>query len=689
MNCVDPMRRTLLLMPLLIALALNVIPAYSLQSADTLLSSYNVPQSTISSLAASNVTYNGMQYMALYSGSSPRFVINTLNDSFVMDANAIFGIIRPRALNATFATANFVRMTAQMHSYESSSSGPLADCLYETGLSSGSTCTTANYCESCQFIPNCKTTMDETYGPTGPLGTGIMKLETQYAWLNSSYSLFYSSMNGITALNAYQRLPSANAAFLNISNLTKKMYMNSLFPPTSDITPSVYGQCVYYTNSANAPWYCTALGYCQALTYNYTTVNTIQSELNSIGVSSFSNSTVMALAQSVLAIEGNYISPVVTGQKRAELGTVLNTTLAGYNSLVGNATALLGRVSNDSLQTSLSQLEQSYVTMVANYATINFTAYTPLIASEYANVSSGYAKLNATYASVLALASGNTANIIEVQMTTPQASGIASIALAELALNNELASGGITDLAGMSSQLKSVSTRLASYSTGSFSIFELARAIDAPFVRGAATTFNLHYAAAVAMGPVIGTLFGLVIFVVIFLVMLLVRSYMIVKHKVVLDKRRRSNWFKLFVAYWVFVVAYLLVNYAVLSYASAHTPFSAFSSALASSTHAVVVLNGTLVPNELSCATTMMSKLDAEGKNSIPITLGGGNCTIGNVTKSDSVCLDFYSQLNVPMIFLTGSNSSGYRAYSLYGTALYAQGNSTFMKDCYASLLLK
>jgi hypothetical protein len=191
--------------------------------------------------------------------------------------------------------------------------------------------------------------MYKTDGVTGPFAQDIMKLESAYGLLNSSFNAFYSSIENMNTKNVAYNLAIANSALANITNLTKSLYTNGLFAPTN-VTNAMLSQCVFYPNPSTAPWYCFAFGYCNALTYNFSILNNITSIMERINSMPIQESQLYLVAYNASVTEGKYIAPILYMRKTAELNKILNVTLANYSSIVNGSQLVLGHISNASLE---------------------------------------------------------------------------------------------------------------------------------------------------------------------------------------------------------------------------------------------------------------------------------------------------------------------------------------------------
>jgi len=669
------------------------IQAYSMQGVNSLLSQYGVPGSTITGLSTVNMTYSGGSYVALYSGAALYFLVNVTDANgyaFVLNQTAIFNVIRGHAVGDSLLHADFSALAAQMHAYEDSSASEINNCALETGVSTGNTCNASNACISCQEVPVCKKALSGTGGATGVMGTGIMTFERQYLLLNESLSAFYSAAKAANSSNAATELARVNTAFFNISNITRVMYQNSIFPPTPNITADVVSNCVYYLSSASAPWYCTALGFCENLDYNYTKLDYIRGLLDGINTLPISDGQTHEIAANASDNANRYVMPLVSKQQQARLAQLLNTTLPGYGRLVNDTGFLLGHVSNASLSLALVTLKANYANVTANYEKANMTLANRTLGAQYAALAKIYAKVNATYSSLTGQAKNNTEKLLELQLMGGASPDVANLAFQEFALNNALFSGGgLANLAPLRAETLSIAQRLSSYSTITVSLAEFARAADGPFIRAAASGLGMGYSEAVSLAPALGALLSLIIGAAVFALVLLYRSRMHRRHKVVLNHRTRRNWNLVLALLLALILLYALATYLLLSYASASAPIGLVRSALGSSNRLVIAINGTPTAGEYACANAIKAGLLAENRTSTVATFAGGLCNSENLTGSVDACMGYYAGMNVPVVVLTENATQGISAYSLYGTVLRMSGPAGVMDSCYVQYLLR
>ncbi len=673
--------------------------AYSLPQVNSLLASYNVPNSVYSTLKPVNLTYAGKTYVGMYNtNNAPVFIVNTTGAySIVLNASAIANIISNYTVNLAISRSNFTSLANKAKAYQSSGAGLLNDCYARTGYTSGLTCNVTNNCAACKTVPICSRLFNNAsintggaglYGSTlGTFGVAVLNYGNQYLWLNQSFTKFYASASHVNSVNSTQKVAVLNAAFLNISNLTQTMGNSTLFEYTGSL--NLASICPPYQGSASAPWYCTAIGLCQNLNYNYTKLSMIQTLLAKINMQPLSSSQIYATALNVSNNETTYVLPVLSKQKLAQLGLLINATVPGYATLVNNTRILLIRFPNATLQTDLSSMQSAYKNATTNYLTENFSKTNVTLAAQYAALNAEYTKLNSTYGAVITKSENNTAKIIELELSGMTSPKLSDLALTEMMLNVAAATGSSTgNVTTLNTQLSVVASQLSQYSIYPITLTEIARAIDAPFIRSFAITTGLSHASGVSLAPLLGSLLSLIIGIVVIVAIMFYRSYLNAHHRLRVTPQTEKHWRFAITVIAGLVILYFILTFVLLSGASSSAPFGAFKSTYSSSKFVVIATNSTPDASELACANQMSARASLAGKKPIIASFSGGVCRAGNTTGTVDSCLGVFANSNIPVVILNNSAHSSLTLYSLYGTVLSANGNDTVMNSCYASLLL-
>ncbi|MDE1828635.1 MAG: hypothetical protein KGH65_05745, partial [Candidatus Micrarchaeota archaeon] len=577
----------------------------------------------------------------------------------------------------------------------------IGDCLRETGLDRGITCTTANLCQSCQIVPSCNKVLYNAGGPGGIFATGIASFGSQYTILNNSFNTVYSLLNRINVTNQVAARPVILADFNNISTISSLIYQNPIFPPTQNITSQQFQACSSYVGggaqsanvpASNAPWYCNALGYCQFTTYNYTALPIIQNQINNLAKLTLSDPQILSIASNSSQIAASYLTPVVGKQKSAQLNAILNTTLITYPTLVNNTQFVLAHISNATVSAQLTELQSRYANLVQNYLAINFTSATNRVLDAMGTLEGNYTKLNGTYYILFRPLQNSTSLVLKTQLDSrtanPAAASVAYSQISNLAAMN----GQVGNVPLMSSQInatyKSAQSAFSSF-LPFFSLTEFARSVDSPFVNAIAPLVSTTYSGAVASVPLLAALFSLIIGIIVLVLVYLFKRSLGSKRKLVHNQRSARGWRTVFVAIILLTVLDMAANYVYAGGANSFAPATSFTSAVAASHLVVIAINGTATPAELLCQSRIAAALSAMGKNTSASTISNNSCLIGNTTKTLSTCQISSAKSGSPTIILTSSANPNVKIYSFYGTSLSVMGDDNVMSACYPLYLLK
>ena len=661
-----------------------------------LLHSYSVPNAIIGHLSQANITYGTGNYAALYNNGVLGFVINESSGTFVTGTNNIYGIISAYTINQSYSQSNFSSLAVQMQKYQKSSAAPLADCLQETGLNTGATCTLSNVCESCRNVPVCSKVLNAVGGPATPFGYGVMQFESNYSALQAAYSSFFAAVNSINPSNVGSTMSQISSSVQSISQISSTFGENPIFPPTQSAS---FQNCIGAGSastsnvplSGGVPWYCNALGFCQTLTYNTTILSNINSEISSLNALPFSRQQIESIAAAANSTENTYVTPIINKEKGAVLAGILNSTLSGYSSIVNGSKALLGHISNATLSQELARLEGNYTKLTGSYANINLTEYNSLLAGQFGNVSNLYSSLNASYSSLLSEAQNNTGSILSLELkSSSESPSLASLAFTQLQINKEL-SGSVSNLTQIKSRLDAVKLAVNGMGVTENPASAISRYLGSAIAVAVAGVFHLPYRSNVALAPIFASMPSIALFVLSLL--LLMGSYSPIRHhgkqsnllanKAKKEKGRGKLWFAA-----VVLLLYLLAS-LWLSYGNnSSAPASAVSSVVASAHTVVIATNGTQTAGMLQCASLLDSKLSSLNKTVVRASLSGDKCTSGSTVETTDACLNGYALHGVPVLMLTNSSASGISIYSFFGTMVSSSGNSTVLSRCLSGTVM-
>ncbi len=677
------------------AQSFNPLAPSSATTVNGLLLNYNVSASSISSFTYTNISYQGNSYVLVYNKSVPSFLINSTGSAytFVLNSSQIASIIQTSIVQQSLNEINTTYLTKSMKAYNQSSAGALSSCVTELGLDrQGATCTIANFCASCSAVPVCRKVLLATGGPYGNFGAGVIQFESEYGSLQSNFSAYFSNIKSLSVSNAQSQIGKIVGDFNNVSTLTNFLNQNPVFPPP----PSAdYSQCVGYGASTSnvisngGPWYCSSLGFCQFLTYNYTLLGNIQTYLNQVSALPTSPAQIGQIALSISTNENVYVLPLLSAQKLSQAKHIENTTLLGYNRTITSATLLLTHLSNKTLSTDIIRIRANYTQLSNNYVQANLTKLNKTLGSEYYNLKTAYGGLNSTYNVALGLASNNTVLLIELQ-TGNNAPSPASTALSfrQAEMNQQLA-GNISNIAQTDSQLKTINTQSKSISNNPSFVQQSSRVIDAPVVGAILSSINAPYSTALSYAPILSIIPALIVGVIILVVLVMFRSSLTKNRRIAYNQRTARNWQLLFGFVIVLVLLFVLASYVTASGASTKAPISSFISAVHASKTVIIALNGTNSTSMISCATKVKNAITALNKTPQIITMSGIACNNGQPLETVDKCMSYYASHNEPVVIFTNSSADSISAYSYYGSVLSVNGDTSFMNTCIASTMIR
>lgn len=652
------------------------------------LSGYNISASTANSFTYTNITYSGNSYVLAYSGGTPKLLINTTHGySFVLNAADIASIITNTTIKASLAQINTTYLTDAMHSYDASSAAPLTDCVIETGISTA-TCTVANECQSCEQVPVCRKVLLST-GIYGPLVSGIIQFEGAYGQLNSNYSTYFSSLSNLNASNAQSSIPNIEKTAANISSITSTLGENPLFPPTKGLNFAAcgnYGAATSNVASPSGPWYCSALGFCEFLSYNASTIGNIQTYISSISGLPISKQQILQVAQNVSSYENTYIAPVTSAKQKAKLNEILNKTLGGYNTTVSNANTLLSHISNATLSNDLLRLEYNYTYAQNNYLTANFTSLNSTFKSEYNALKSSYMSLNSSYSYLVSTANNNTALLIELQSGQSYPQQLSSLSFQEAQINQQLG-GSIQNVSSVKQKLLALSKQLASLSAQPSILQDIVRAVDAPIAT--AILGSQPFSAAVGLVPLVSLIPSIIIGAILLAALFAFHRRLRRSSRIAANPRTNRNWNILFIFAFILFLAFLAMTYYVSAAANSNSQLYVARDAIISAKAVAIAYNGTINPSMTSCANRLSSILKSEKKAVYTITLNGLQCSTGSSFQTTDSCLSSYASSGIPIIILTNSTKNTLTAYSFFGTILGQSGTPQFTNSCLSYLFIK
>lgn len=657
----------------------------------TFLSSFNVSSSVQSALTYTNISYNGGTYLLAYYNSAPYFLLNSTSGySFVLSTTAIAPIITSTIVQSSLSQINTTYLSNSMAAYNQSSAKPLLDCITETGLNQpNASCTSANFCESCRTVPVCSQVLSNV-GYGSPFQTGIGMLQANYSALISNLNVYNTALSELQSPStAQQGLALLQSSFNNISTITQNMYQNPVFPPPQNANFGVcanYGAVTGTFNPKSSNWFCAALGFCQFLTYNYTKLNNIQSYITRVNSLPMSSAQISSIAQQVSNNGNKYALVILDKQKLQQKDHILNTTLTGYNSVSSGASSLLLSITNTSLSTKLSTLNDNYSLLQNSYTSANLVALNVTLAKQYNALKALYVQLNGTYYAALKVSQNNTAMLLslESESKTPSQQ-VVTLSFQEATLNGQLSSKPsnintiYANLTKLNSEIKAAphSEPVLSY---------VSRSVGVPFA--SVLLGSNSFASETANAPLVAIIPSIIISLVVLAALYLLYKRLHRHGRIRHGHSTNKNWKILFGIVLLLLLLYVYESYSAAVSANSSAPLSDAAYAIGNAKSVAIAINGTSNQYLVSCENKIAGILTSQSKTVSKITFNGQACSAGSGIQTTDECLGHYIATGTPVIILTNSSRNTLTAYSFYGTVLSQSGNQQFTNACLASLFL-
>jgi len=648
-----------------------------------------IPQSTINATVYYNQSVGSNTYVIMYFLNSDYLIVNTTGGTYsmVLNNSTAYNVLRPYTTVEYYPNSTTRgNLNAYMTSYQQTASPPIADCLTETGLNRGLTCTEANSCQSCQTVPVCKDFLAAAGGVTSLGGVAIANFSTDYATLNSSYGAYFSALANITPNNTYSSLLFLQNVAQRVSNISTSLPHNPLFPVPQGFSPSNFASCTSYV-VGQAPWYCNSFGFCKSLNFNSTTLYSVQALLTSLLSQPISNMSVRGEAINSTKFAFSLLAP----EYQKQLSTVIAANYGRYNASTKNASLLLAAFYNASLSSSLSNLQATFLELASFNFRTNASTYNSLLSAQFANLSLIYIPLNAKYSTLKAISTNNTALVLQRELEyQSEPASLASLAYAQQSINNLLASGiNSTQYASVYAQLKSVQTGLNAIGSP-VSMPALIKAIDGGMVGSILAGSNAPVPSKLSAAPLYVFLISLALAIVIILVIyLLTFRRLSKKRRLHLHPNAKRAWLLLFVVLFVVGIAFSYLTYAYAAGANQFLPIDGFISQVASHSSVFIAFNGTAAAANQSiqqCAASVDQTLNSTHKTVHTLTIVNYTCISSSSAPN---CFDQLLASGSPVIVLSQGKVSSVTYKGMYGQVLYASGQAASGSACYVNGVLK
>ncbi len=655
---------------------------------------------TISSSVYYNQSIGNDTYviMQLSKVQNTYVIVNTTNNaySFVLDNSTAYSLLRPLILVRYYPNSTVLNsLNALMLSFQQTAAPPLADCLVETGLNTGLTCTLANGCASCQIVPVCRkflaaTSNYATSNSTASLPVGsnlavvsISNFSVAYSNLNSSYNSYFSLLSKINQSNAHSTFQLLHTSVNRLSNISTNLPHNPLFPVPQGFNPSNFSACTSYVTT-QAPWYCNAVGYCRATSFNSTKLYLISATLTNLAALPLSNTSQHAISENATLKAFSLLEPSL----QTSLTAIIDANYGMYNATTANSTALLGVYYNASLLNATTALQGTFTKLVGYDFHINASTYNATLASQFASLSLIYIPLNAQHNTLEAITTNNTALVLQRELEyQSEPSSLASLAYSQQSLNDLLVSGiNSSQYAAIYAQLKTVQSGLNAIGAPT-SMPAFIKKVDGGFVGSILGGSNAPVPDKLSAAPLYVFLLTLAISIVVILAIYFgTYHHLKRRNRLRLHAAAKRAWLILFIVLFVVGVAFSYLTSTYAAQANTFLPVDGFIAQIASHNTVFIAFNTNATAANQSirqCAATINDTLSDLNKTVDAIVIQNYTC-IG----SNPYCFDQILASGQPVIVLTQSPVSYVTYKGMYGQTLYAGGEAASGSQCYLNGIL-
>jgi hypothetical protein len=664
--------------------------------------SYNVPKSIIYNSTYLNQSIGASTYSLMLLRNGSFIVTNTTasNYHFIINNNTAAYALAPYIFYKYYPNStDLAYLTSLMQLYRKQIQPALQDCLNETGLNRYLCKPTDSvaYClqNSCSTVPNCNRAIkDQSAAGESAIVGGLLNFSYEYQSFNSTYYQYLSTATTINRTNVGVVLPALSTlADQMASESTALTAQNPIFP-----LPQAYVGTAGNVCGANpgygSPWYCFALGFCEFLTFNQTTIGTLQGELTTLQALPLNNASIQKYGKASASLAYSYYWPVEQKREAIALGAFLNATTKPYRALAANLSFVSSRYKNASVSNALINLVSTYNSIVTAGGGQNFTNASQRLSKTIANATVVYQTDAVPYLRVYNTAFNNTAMLTVKQLDySPVPYQVAFLATQQADLNYQL-NGQINSitLATLAPEVQSVSSQVSSilpvFSLGVLTKEIYGGAINALLYNPVAVA-NPANPASAAYVALFAFAEGIIVFLLVYFLTYhrLNRKGRIQKH----PKAMRA-WMLLFGGLFALVIIYTVSAYAIAGGANTFLPASSFISSLGGSSRAYIMVNSTVASSTSisQCTNALQTELAAAGKNvTLETYTANYSCKIGSVNGPG--CFGSMLSSGTPTVVITGGGSSPsiISYYGLYGTALFAGGSLVMGQSCELATILK
>jgi len=603
-----------------------------------------------------NISFEGKNYALIKLGNN-YLLWNYSSKDYVVNSTVAFNVIKGYYVNISqnLIQQQKQQILAQINSFVSGFWKSFYDCYSLLGLTSGLSCTVANWCLACTSVPSCNAYINPIPNVPGS-GSGGQIFVVWASIFASDSQLQNQSItnlrNSIATLN-YSNFANNIQLAQNSISLLSKVMRNMTLNGILNMSPTRYD----------------TFGYCLPINYNRTLFSSINSSINSLASQVYTTQKIQNIANNI-ANSTEQIVIIPQQQKDfAKYQEQFSLINRNYTNAVANATMALKIFKFDLLQKTLNALKA------------NFSYYNSTIS----NVSQAHAVLRGLINKIneeSALIFGLSQNINSSLNSTLRKAFVyyadtsnASYLTKLQNISSSLASATYENAAISYMKILNYSNTLNNLLGKGFDYY-IKLGIKRLFGFGRAFSRNIYLSNTISLA--VYSLFIAIIAIAVAYSPIHYFNKLKKKRKIKVNLKTKRSWYTLFAIVSLIVVV-IAIYFIFLGYSlTTRAPYPLFEEELSKKAMVLVATDDYYANN---CASAIANKLNASLASINP---ANGVCNIGNQTLEQSRCLE-----TSPTIILELSNSTKITPVSFASSYLIVQGNSTFYSLCYISKLLR
>ncbi|MGB9703637.1 MAG: hypothetical protein ACPLXS_02920 [Candidatus Micrarchaeales archaeon] len=603
-----------------------------------------------------NITFEGKKY-ALISLQNQYLLWNYSSKNYVTNSSIAFNVIKNYYTNLSNSLIQAQKPTiiAKINSFVNGFWRSFYDCYSLLGLTSGLSCTVANWCVACTTVPSCNAYINPMPNVPGSGSGGkifvvwasIFASDSQIQ--NKSIRDLINSVSSMNVSNFNSNFLIANKSIYLISRVVRNMTLNGIL----NMSPTRYD----------------TFGYCLPIQYNRTLLSQINSSLYYIYSQVYTDAKIQNIAKN---IETTTMQLIIIPQQKKEFALYqaqFSLINRNYTNSVLNATNALKIFRFSQLQKDLNalKLNYSYFNSTISNVSIAHSLLRSLInrvneeSSLVLNLSKNInATLNQTFKKsfVYYIESSNSTYLEKLRN-----------------ISSSLPYATYENAAIAYSSILNYSSTLDNLLKNDF-VFYIKKFIKSTFGFGRVFSKNIYLSNTISLA--IYSIFVISIASLIIYTPIYYYKKLKKKRKIKVNAKSRRNWYTLFVLISIIVGA-LAIFFIFLGYTlTVKAPYALFAEELSKKALILVATNN---KEANACASSIAKNLNA---SFALINFTSGVCSINNSTFEKEHCLK-----NSPTIIIQISNFTKITPVSFASSYLIIQGNSSFFSACEISRILK